>query len=75
MKKENRLNIRGALLDTNQLKDYLEKIASDHIIQKESDNRKLNSLYRLLGKLNNDKAAQILIDSYNSGKNMRSSIM
>jgi len=37
VKKENRLNIRGALLDTNQLKDYLEKIASDHIIQKESD--------------------------------------
>ena len=37
LKKENILNIRGAILDNNQLKDYLEKIASDHIIQKKSD--------------------------------------
>ena len=51
------------------LQDLLE------LIEKESDNRKLDSLYRLLGKLNNDKAAQILIDSYNSGKNMKSSII
>lgn len=51
------------------LQDLLE------LIEKESDNRKLDSLYRLLGKLNNDKASEILIDSYNSGKNMKSSII
>lgn len=31
------LNIKGALLDQNQLENYLEKIASEHILQKESD--------------------------------------
>ena len=31
------LNIKGALLDQNQLESYLEKIASEHILQKESN--------------------------------------
>ena len=31
------LNIKGALLDQNQLENYLEKIASEHILQKESN--------------------------------------
>ena len=31
------LNIKGALLDQNQLENYLEKIASEHILQKKSD--------------------------------------
>lgn len=30
------LNIKGALLDKNQLENYLEKIASDHILQDKS---------------------------------------
>ena len=31
------LNIKGALLDQNQLENYLKKIASEHILQKESN--------------------------------------
>ena len=31
------LNIKGALLDQNQLQNYLEKIASEHILQRESN--------------------------------------
>lgn len=31
------LNIKGALLDQNQLENYLEKIASEHILQKKSN--------------------------------------
>lgn len=31
------LNIKGALLDKHQLESYLEKIASDHILQEESN--------------------------------------
>ena len=31
------LNIKGALLDKNQLENYLKKIASEHILQKESN--------------------------------------
>ncbi len=31
------LNIKGALLDKNQLENYVEKIASDHILQENSD--------------------------------------
>ena len=31
------LNIKGALLDQNQLENYIEKIASEHILQKESN--------------------------------------
>ncbi len=31
------LNIKGALLDENQLENYLEKIASDHILKDKSD--------------------------------------
>ncbi len=30
------LNIKGALLEKNQLENYLEKIASDHILQENS---------------------------------------
>ncbi len=30
------LNIKGALLDKNQLESYLEKIASDHVLQEKS---------------------------------------
>ena len=31
------LNIKGALLDQGQLENYLEKIASEHILQKKSN--------------------------------------
>ena len=31
------LNIKGALLDTQQLKDYLRKIASGHVLQDKSN--------------------------------------
>ena len=31
------LNIKGAVLDEYQLENYLEKIASDHILQDKSD--------------------------------------
>ena len=31
------LNIKGALLDKHQLENYLEKIASDHVLQNKSD--------------------------------------
>ena len=37
MKERKRLNIKGAILDKNQLDNYLEKIASDHILQEKSD--------------------------------------
>lgn len=37
MKEKRRLNIKGAILDKNQLDSYLEKIASDHILQEKSD--------------------------------------
>lgn len=59
------------------IESFEEDVLQDLIdlIEKESDNRKLDSLYRLLGRLNSDKASQILIDSYNSGKNMKSSII
>ena len=30
------LKIAGAILDSNQLENYLEKLASDHIIKKNS---------------------------------------
>ena len=37
MKEKRRLNIKGAILDKNQLDSYLEKIASDHILQEKSN--------------------------------------
>lgn len=37
MKLGNALNIRGVVLDKNQLEMYMEKIASDHILKNESD--------------------------------------
>ena len=37
MKEKRKLSIKGAILDKNQLKDYLEKIASDHILNEKSD--------------------------------------
>ena len=33
------LNIKGALLDKYQLDNYLQKIASDHILQEKSDKK------------------------------------
>lgn len=37
MKKYKILNINGAVLDKNQLENYLQKIASDHILTNRSD--------------------------------------
>ena len=37
MKEKRKLNIKGAILDKNQLESYLEKIASDHILTEKSD--------------------------------------
>ena len=36
MNEKKRLNIKGAILDKSQLEDYLEKIASDHILTEKS---------------------------------------
>ena len=36
MKEKRKLNIKGAVLDKNQLANYLEKIASDHILADKS---------------------------------------
>ena len=49
------LNIKGALLDQNQLENYLEKIASEHILQKKSDKdtypiKRLDDNYREITK-------------------------
>ena len=46
MKKNNFLNIKGALLDEKQLEVYLEKIASEHNLQKKS-NKNTYPIYRL----------------------------
>ena len=40
------LNLKGALLDEYQLENYLEKIASDHILQNKS-NKKTYPIPRL----------------------------
>ena len=37
MKKYRVLNIKGAVLDKYQIEQYLEKIASDHILKEKSD--------------------------------------
>ena len=37
MKEKRRLNIKGTILDKNQLENYLEKIASDHILTEKSN--------------------------------------
>ena len=37
MKSKKILNIKGALLGEKQLEEYLEKIASEHMLQKKSD--------------------------------------
>lgn len=46
MKKKKFLNIKGALLDERQLEIYLEKIASEHNLQKKSD-KNTYPIYRL----------------------------
>ena len=46
MKKNKYLNIKGALLDEKQLEVYLEKIASEHNLQKKS-NKNTYPIYRL----------------------------
>ena len=46
MKKKKFLNIKGTLLDKKQLESYLEKIASEHNLQKKS-NKKTYPIYRL----------------------------
>ena len=46
MKKNKYLNIKGALLDRKQLEVYLEKIASEHNLQKKS-NKNTYPIYRL----------------------------
>lgn len=40
------LNIRGTILDKQQLENYLEKIASEHILKNKSD-KDTNPIYRL----------------------------
>ena len=37
MKIYKNLNIKGTVLDKDQLEDYMEKIASDHILKQKSD--------------------------------------
>lgn len=46
MKKSKTLNIRGALLDKNQLSKYIEKIASEHNV-KNNSNKKTYPIYNL----------------------------
>ena len=40
------LNIRGTILDKNQLEKYLEKLASEHVLKSKSD-KDTNPIYRL----------------------------
>lgn len=40
------LNIRGTILDRNQLENYLEKVASEHVLKNKSDEQ-TNPIYRL----------------------------
>ena len=40
------LNIRGTILDKQQLEQYLEKIASEHVLKNKSD-KDTNPIYRL----------------------------
>ena len=37
LKLGNTLNIKGAVLDKNQLENYLEKVASEHTLQNKSE--------------------------------------
>ena len=58
MKKYKVLNIKGSILDKNQLENYLEKIASDHIISKNSD-KYTYPIYRL------EKNLEVITKVYN----------
>jgi len=40
------LNIRGIILDKQQLENYLEKLASEHVLKNKSD-KDTNPIYRL----------------------------
>ena len=40
------LNIRGTILDKHQLENYLEKLASEHVLKNKSD-KETNPIYRL----------------------------
>lgn len=44
-------------------------------IEDEVDAKKLDGLYRLLGRLDSDKVADILVDSYRQGRNKKSAII
>lgn len=59
------------------LAEFKEDIIPElsNVVDNETDNRKLEKLFMLLGKLDNDKAADILINSYNSSKNMKACII
>lgn len=56
---------------------FEEEIIPDllDVISKEYDKKRLESLYRVLGKINNDVAAGYLIDSFKKGKNKKASII
>lgn len=57
----------------NILVEFEEDIIPDllKIIENESDNRKLESLYRLLGRLNNDVAARHIVEAYRNATNKK----
>lgn len=59
------------------LGDFEEDIipSLQEFMEKETDARKLDSLYRLLGKLKSDKAADILVEAYRRGQNKKSAII
>lgn len=44
-------------------------------IEDETDPKKLDGLYRLLGRLDSDKVADILVESYRQGRNKKSAII
>lgn len=44
-------------------------------IEKETDKKRMDGLYRLLGRLHSDKAADMLVDSYRQGVNKKAAII
>lgn len=61
----------------NMLLSFEEDIipALLNAISKETDKRKLENLYRVLGKINNDSAARYLIDSFENNTNKKAAII
>ena len=71
MKKNKVLNIRGALLDKNQLSNYIEKAAAEHNIKNNSNNR--NNVIIMHNSIQN-AITKVLIIPYSSIKAINISV-